>query len=93
MKELKAYFCELLEEQSERTVLVLDSLDQLRDFGSKLRDWIPKELPENVVLLLSCIPADEFVVGPELKVGNIAKCYFYAMFVIKTFLMHHIPER
>ena len=68
MKELKEYFCTLLEEQSDRTVLVLDSLDQLRDFGSKLKGWIPKKLPENVTMLLSCIPAEEFIVGPELKV-------------------------
>ena len=72
MKELKDYFCtsimEKLEKHSERTVLLLDSLDQLRDFGCKLRGWIPTNLPENVTLLLSCIPAEEFVVGPELKV-------------------------
>ena len=72
MKELKDYFCtsvmEKLGTQPDRTVLLLDSLDQLRDFGCKLRDWIPKNLPENVTLLISCIPAEEFVVGPELKV-------------------------
>ena len=72
MKELKDYFCTSimvkLEKHSERTVLLLDSLDQLRDFGCKLRGWIPKNLPENVTLLLSCIPAEEYVVGPELKV-------------------------
>ena len=71
MKELKEYFCTLLEEQSDRTVILLDSLDQLRDYGSKLKGWIPKELSENVTMLLSCIPADEFVVGPELKVRAI----------------------
>ena len=75
MKELKEYFCDLLEQQTDRVVLILDSLDQLRDFGSKLRDWIPKNLPENVTMLLSCIPADEFVVGPELKVSNFRVCW------------------
>ena len=71
MKELKEYFTELLEEQSERIVLILDSLDQLRDFGAKLRGWIPKTLPDDVTLLLSCIPGEEFVVGPELKVRSV----------------------
>ena len=71
MKELKEYFCDLLNQQRDRTVLVLDSLDQLRDFGSQLREWIPTELHDNMTMLLSCIPADEFVVGPELKVSDI----------------------
>ena len=92
MKELKEYFCELLEKQSERTVLVLDSLDQLRDFGSKLRDWIPKKLPENVVLLLSCIPADEFVVGPELKVGNISGCHVWVYLLFSKCIYTAFPS-
>lgn len=53
-------------------VILLDSLDQLRDYGSTLREWIPSELPSRITMFLSCIPGEEFKVGPELKVFLLA---------------------
>ena len=53
---------------TEGIIVILDSLDQLRDQGSRLKDWIPEDLPPNVTMVMSAIPGEEFVVGPELKV-------------------------
>ena len=55
---------------AQPVVLIVDSLDQLRDHGAGLREWIPKSLPPTVTMVMSAIPADEFIVGPELKVKS-----------------------
>lgn len=47
--------------------VILDSLDQLTDYGAGLRDWIPRKLKGKVRLVLSAIPDDKFKVIPVLK--------------------------
>ena len=56
---------------SNPVVLVLDSLDQLSDddAGREL-DWLPKELPDNVYMILSTLPGEEYICLPKLQVCN-----------------------
>ena len=63
-------FKQYLEEYEEPLVIILDSLDQLRDKGGKLKEWVPTEVPEHVTFILSAIPTETFVVVPEMKVGT-----------------------
>ena len=48
--------------------MVIDSLDQLRDAGAGLRDWVPAQLPSNVHFILSTIPGVEYRIELQLKV-------------------------
>jgi len=53
-------------------VLVLDSLDQLSDDdGGRELEWVPKELPENVYIILSTLPGKEYNCFPRLEVSNV----------------------
>lgn len=63
-------FQSLLTETERPLALVLDSLDQLKDYGAGLMDWIPSKLPENITFLLSAIPDAEYKIVPELKVSS-----------------------
>ncbi len=68
LKSLKETFVDHLRGYGKRLVMVIDSLDQLRDAGAGLRDWIPAQLPNNVHLILSTIPGAEYKIEPQLKV-------------------------
>ena len=53
-------------------VLVLDSLDQLSDDdGGRELEWVPKELPDNVYIILSTLPGKEHSCFPSLEVINV----------------------
>lgn len=53
-------------------VLVLDSLDQLSDDdGGRELEWVPKELPGNVYIILSTLPGKEYNCFPRLEVSNV----------------------
>ena len=72
------FFPNCLEEHassSKPLVLVLDSLDQLSDddAGREL-DWLPKQLPDDVYIVLSTLPGDEYVCLPKLQVLNESNC-------------------
>ncbi|KAK3736404.1 hypothetical protein QZH41_017906 [Actinostola sp. cb2023] len=70
MKALVEYFPECLENaaSSSPVVLILDSLDQLSpDEGARQMGWLPKELPDNVYLILSTLPGNEYECLPKLK--------------------------
>ena len=56
--------------------LVLDSLDQLRDQGRNLKEWIPEEVDPNVWVLLSTITGEGFTIEESLKVGLLHKQLF-----------------
>lgn len=71
MKALVEFFPECLENaaSSSPVVLVLDSLDQLSaDEGGRQMGWLPKHLPDNVYLLMSTLPGDEYECLPRIKV-------------------------
>ncbi len=69
MKELQEYFIKFLETKADHPIcFLLDSLDQLRDLGGVLSQWVPKELGTNVTFILSAIPDEEYKVVPTLKV-------------------------
>ena len=72
------FFPNCLEEHassSKPLVLVLDSLDQLSDddAGREL-DWLPKQLPDDVYIVLSTLPGDEYVCLPKVQVLNESNC-------------------
>ena len=66
---------------SNPVVLVLDSLDQLSDddAGREL-DWLPKQLPDNVYMILSTLPGEEYICLPKLQVRK-------TLFSIPTIIM------
>ena len=68
LKDLKSQFNQLLTNNSQPLSVFLDSLDQLRDAGSGLKDWIPSSLPDSTILLMSAIPGEEYKVEPDLRV-------------------------
>lgn len=52
-----------------KVVIMLDSLDQLTpDDGALSMKWLPKEISQNVSLILSTLPGEEYKVLPALKV-------------------------
>ena len=54
-------------------VLVLDSLDQLSDDdGGRELEWVPKELPDDVYMILSTLPGKEYNCFPRLEVIHVA---------------------
>ena len=71
MKSLKELFTEILASCKEHLTIVIDSLDQLRDYGAGLKDWVPKTLNKKIILVMSAIPGDRYRVVPELQVNNI----------------------
>ena len=76
------FFPNCLEEHassSKPLVLVLDSLDQLSDddAGREL-DWLPKQLPDDVYIVLSALPGDEYVCLPKLQVLNESNCSVFS---------------
>ncbi len=62
LKSLKELFQETVQSSGE-ALIILDSLDQLTDRGAGLRDWIPREIPDDVTMVLSAIPGTQFQVG------------------------------
>ena len=71
MKSVKELFTEILASCQGRLTIVIDSLDQLRDYGAGLKDWVPKTLNNKITLVMSAIPGDRYRVVPELQVNNI----------------------
>ena len=55
-----------------RVVLILDSLDQLStEDGGRQLEWLPRNLPENVSVIMSTLPGEEFEAFSNLKVSSI----------------------
>ena len=74
MKSLSEFFPKCLENASGemRVVLILDSLDQLSpEDGGRQLDWWPRCLPDNVFVILSTLPGEEFEAFPNLKVSSL----------------------
>ena len=75
IRSLLEFFPKCLEDHassSHPVVLVLDSLDQLSDDdGGRELEWVPKELPDNVYLILSTLPRKEYNCFPKLQVINL----------------------
>ncbi|KAJ7363342.1 hypothetical protein OS493_011630 [Desmophyllum pertusum] len=71
IRSLLAFFPTCLEKHassSNPVVLVLDSLDQLSDDdGGRELDWVPKELPDNVYIILSTLPGTEYICFPSCR--------------------------
>ncbi|XP_022788384.1 NACHT domain- and WD repeat-containing protein 1-like [Stylophora pistillata] len=70
MRSLMEFFPKCLEENasSKPIILVLDSLDQLSDDdGGRELDWVPKEMPNNVFLILSTLPGEKYICFPKLQ--------------------------
>ena len=65
MKEL---FKRLLSEKDKELIIILDSLDQLRDSGAGIRQWMPKSLPKSITLILSSVLDGHSEIVDELKV-------------------------
>lgn len=79
MKSLSEFFPRCLEEACAemRVVLILDSLDQLStEDGGRQLEWLPRNLPENVSVIMSTLPGEEFEAFPNLKVSSIQKYPF-----------------
>ena len=71
MKSLLEFFPTCLKENvsSKPIILVLDSLDQLSDDdGGREVDWVPKEIPKNVYMILSTLPGEKYICFPKLQV-------------------------
>ena len=77
LKSVKELFTEVLASCKEHLTIVIDSLDQLRDYGAGLKDWIPKTLNNKITFVMSAIPGDQYRVVPELQVNNIFCTYLY----------------
>lgn len=76
MKSLSEFFPRCLEEACAemRVVLILDSLDQLStEDGGRQLEWLPRNLPENVSVIMSTLPGEEFEAFSSLKVSSIQK--------------------
>lgn len=75
IRSLLEFFPKCLEEHassSHPVVLVLDSLDQLSDDdGGRELEWVPKELPDNVYIILSTLPGKEYNCFSKLEVINL----------------------
>ncbi|KAF6197621.1 hypothetical protein GE061_008587 [Apolygus lucorum] len=56
LKAYTAIFNDSLAEASKRgkTVIIIDGIDQFRDFGENCISWVPPSLPPNVKLVFSC---------------------------------------
>ena len=73
MKSLTEFFPECLEKAADKykIVLVFDSLDQLSvDDSGRLLDWLPRDLPSDVYIVLSTLPGEEYQCLPSLRVRN-----------------------
>ncbi len=47
------------EEMTSRVGIVIDALNQMDESHHSHRlDWLPKQLPHNVFILISCLPGD-----------------------------------
>lgn len=67
--ELWEFFPKCLACTSRPVVLILDSLDQLpSEDGGRRLEWLPRNLPDNVFLVLSTLPGQEYECFPRLKV-------------------------
>ncbi|KAJ7375738.1 hypothetical protein OS493_039207 [Desmophyllum pertusum] len=71
IRSLLEFFPTCLEKHASSSnpiVLVLDSLDQLSDDdGGRELDWVPKELANNVYMILSTLPGAEYICFPKLQ--------------------------
>ena len=57
-----------------RVVLILDSLDQLStEDGGRQLEWLPRNVPENMSVIMSTLSGKEFEAFPNLKVSSIQK--------------------
>uniref|UniRef100_A0A146LA42 NACHT and WD repeat domain-containing protein 1 n=1 Tax=Lygus hesperus TaxID=30085 RepID=A0A146LA42_LYGHE len=56
LKAYTAIFNDCLAEASKRgkTVIIIDGIDQFRDFGENCVSWVPPSLPPNVKLVFGC---------------------------------------
>lgn len=76
MKSLSEFFPTCLEKACAevRVVLILDSLDQLSpEDGGRQLEWWPRKLPDNVAVIMSTLPGEEFEAFTNLKVSSIQK--------------------
>ena len=74
--ELWEFFPKCLACTSRHVVLILDSLDQLpAEDGGRRLEWLPRNLPDNVFLVLSTLPSQEYECFPRLKVV----CMFFGL--------------
>ena len=74
MKSLSEFFPTCLQKACAeiRVVLILDSLDQLStEDGGRQLEWWPRTLPENVSVIMSTLPGEEFEAFPHLKVISV----------------------
>ena len=69
MDKLVTYFEEKINLLSMDTVIMLDSLDQLSpENGAHKMSWLPSYVPDNVKIVVSTLPGEEYKVMPNLKV-------------------------
>ena len=71
LKDLILDFKDLLKKakKDKPLVLFLDSLDQLDDTnGGRNLHWLPRVLPANVKIVMSCLPQNQYKVFDKLKV-------------------------
>lgn len=55
-------------------ILFLDSLDQLDSAdGGRQLDWLPKQLPPSVKIILSTLPQEQYICFSRCKVSQLAK--------------------
>ena len=88
MKILVQGFTRLLRKASKDKplVLILDSLDHLdTSDGGRQLEWLPRQLPANVKIILSMRPDEKYGVFPRCKVSKLRvcddDCCFMATFV------------
>lgn len=79
MKSLTDFFPECLEKAAEdnKLVLVFDSLDQLSvDDSGRLMNWLTRDLPYNVYIVLSTLPGEDYQCLPSLRVRYLLVYYW-----------------
>ncbi|KAK3734688.1 hypothetical protein QZH41_002106 [Actinostola sp. cb2023] len=77
LQSLMDFLPECLETASQKSklVLILDSLDQLSiEDGGRTLDWLPRDLPDNVYVVLSTLPALHYQCLPNLKAKFPIEC-------------------
>ncbi|XP_077979004.1 NACHT and WD repeat domain-containing protein 2-like [Glandiceps talaboti] len=70
LRELREFLpkCLNLATNQEKLVILLDSLDQMEtQDGARQLAWLPKYLPENVKMVVSTLPEEEYTCFPMLQ--------------------------
>eukprot|EP00794_Sanderia_malayensis_P011746 gene11746-12966_t len=93
-KKMVDYFAEQLENIDTKVFIFLDSLDQLSaDNGGLNMKWLPKEnISENVRIVVSTLPGDEYKVFPALKTRVTHKGAFINVPVLPQKTAHEILD-